>query len=298
MAAASGKVILLGEHSVVYGHPAVVAGIENGAQASVARDTVSSITVGSHTEATDQGTLGAALTALLAAIDAPPVRAHVHLHIPAGCGLGASAATGVAVARATLELLEPTDTESQTRRDAILRAAQAWERVFHGNPSGIDAAAATLGGCFAFNRTGGPQSIALPSPLHLAVAIADAPASTKAMVDKVMALRAADPDRIDRIFARIAQLVKAAIRAIEEGSAIRLGELMSQNHACLQGLDVSTHALDNACDWARSAGALGAKMTGSGGGGCVIALCAESPRAVLDLWSSRGLSCFPVVVRA
>lgn len=297
MAAASGKVILLGEHAVVYGHPALVAGIENGAEASVARDVVSSITVGSHTEASDQGTLGAALGALLAAIDAPPVRAHVHLHIPAGCGLGASAATGVAVARATLDLLEPTDTESLMRRDAILRAAQAWEKVFHGNPSGIDAAAATLGGCFAFNRTGGPQSIAVASPLHLAVAIADAPASTKAMVDRVAELRAADPQRINGIFATIAQLVESAMRAIQEGSVSHLGELMSQNHACLQGLNVSTGALDNACDWARGAGALGAKLTGSGGGGCVIALCADSPGAVLDAWSNRGLSCFPVVVR-
>ena len=297
MAAASGKVILLGEHAVVYGHPALVAGIENGAEAAVTRAAASSITVGAHTETTDQGTLGAALGALLAALDAPPVRAQVHLHIPAGCGLGASAATGVAVARATLELLEPMGTESLTRRDAILRAAQAWEKVFHGNPSGIDAAAATLGGCFAFNRTGGPQAIAVASPLQLAVAIADAPASTKAMVDQVAERRAADLDRIDSVFATIARLVKAAMRAIEEGSATRLGELMNQNHACLQELDVSTPALDNACDWARGAGALGAKLTGSGGGGCVIALCAESPRTVLDAWCSRGLSGFPVVVR-
>jgi mevalonate kinase len=298
MAAASGKVILLGEHAVVYGHPALVAGIENGAEASVTRATASSITVGAHTETTDKGTLGAALGALLAALDAPPVRANVHLHIPAGCGLGASAATGVAVARATLDLLEPIVTESLTRRHAILRAAQAWEKVFHGNPSGIDAAAATLGGCFAFDRRGGPQAIAVASPLQLAVAIADAPASTKAMVDKVAELRAADPERIDSVFAIIAQLVKASMRAIEEGSATRLGELMSQNHACLQGLDVSTRALDNACDWARSAGALGAKLTGSGGGGCVIALCTESPQTVLDAWSRRGLACFPVLVRA
>jgi len=297
MATASGKVILLGEHAVVYGCPALVAGIENGAEASVTRATANSITVGAHTETTDQGMLGAALAALLAALEAPRLRAHVQLHVPAGCGLGASAATGVAVARATLELLDPADTESPTRRHAILRAAQAWEKVFHGNPSGIDAAAATLGGCFAFNRTGGPRAIAVARPLQLAVAIADAPASTKAMVDKVAVLRAAGTQRIDGVFARIAQLVNAAMLAIEEGSATHLGELMSQNHACLQGLDVSTPALDNACDWALGAGALGAKLTGSGGGGCVIALCAESPQTVLDAWSSQGLSCFPVVVR-
>ena len=297
MAAASGKVILLGEHAVVYGHPALVAGIENGAEATVARDTMSSITLGSRTEATDQGTLGAALGALLTALDAPPLQVHVHLHIPAGCGLGASAATGVAVARATFELLEPTDTESPTRRHAILRAAQAWEKVFHGNPSGIDATAATLGGCFAFDRKCGPQAITVGKPLHLAVAVADAPASTKAMVDKVAAMRAADPAHIEGVFAQIGQLAKTATRSIEEGAARRLGELMNQNHALLQELAVSTQALDNACAWSRDAGALGAKLTGSGGGGCVIALCDENPRAVLDVWSSQGLACFAMVIR-
>jgi len=297
MAAASGKVILLGEHAVVYGHPALVAGIENGAEADVLRDTESSITLGSHTETADQGTLGAALNALLTALGAPPLRAQVRLHIPAGCGLGASAATGVAVARAALDLLEPADSETLTRRKVILGAAQAWEKVFHGNPSGIDAAAATLGGCFAFDRNSEPRPLGVPSPLHLAVAVADAPASTKAMVSAVAELRATAPERIDGVFAQIARLVNEAQHAIEQGAMVRLGGLLNQNHELLRSLDVSTPALDNACQSARAAGALGAKLTGSGGGGCVIALCSESPEAVLNDWRRRGLSCFPVVIR-
>ncbi len=297
-ASASGKVILLGEHAVVYGHSAVVVGIENGAEAHAEHSQTSSIAVGTQTTTSDRQTLELAFAALLHCLSAGPCRAQVHLHVPAGCGLGASAAAGVAVARAVLDLLAPAPgAESPARRSAVLDAAHAWERVFHGNPSGIDATAATLGGCFVFSRAAGPSSVAVAQPLRLAVAVADAPASTRTMVDRVARLRASEPERIDRVLARIGELALAGCTALQRGSPADLGALMNENHASLQQLTVSTTRLDDACGWARAAGALGAKLTGSGGGGCVIALCDQSSERILQAWRSHGLACFDMILR-
>ena len=296
MAHARGKVILLGEHSVVYGKPALVVGIENGAEASATLADSSSVSVGGHCARTGEGELGRAFGALLTSLDMPPTKAHVDLGIPAGCGLGASAAAGVAIARAALELLEPTQGESEERRVRILRAAHAWETVFHGTPSGIDAAAATLGGCFVYSRTRPPEAIRLQKPLTLAVAVADRPANTKTMVELVAHRLTQFPERTHEVFAKIEHLVTLAKGALSAGAVGAMGPLMNENHALLSELGVSTNALDQACNVARACGALGAKLTGSGGGGCVVALCAGNARAVLDAWGKQGLSSFETVL--
>lgn len=296
MAIANGKVILLGEHAVVYGHPALVVGIAEGAEASVTIDGSSSITVGEHLARLGEGDLGRAFGALLHSLDTPPLCAKVSLRIPAGCGLGASAAVAVALARAALDLTDPAPVETAERRKRILRAADAWERVFHGSPSGIDAAAASRGGCFVFTRGTGPQSIQLVAQLNLAVAVADVPAVTRIQVEKVADLHETDPQRVDRIFNSVGKLVESAKASLEQGFAARLGPLMNENHALLQALSVSTKNLDRACDCARSAGALGAKLTGSGGGGCVVALCSTDTAPVLAAWKSLGLACFSTII--
>jgi len=296
MAHARGKVILLGEHAVVYGRPALVVGIENGAEASASLADSSSVSVGVHCARAGEGDLGRAFEVLLRSLDMPPTKAHVDLGIPAGCGLGASAAAGVAIARAALDLLEPTQGESEQRRVRILRAAHAWETVFHGTPSGIDAAAATLGGCFVYSKAHPPEAIRLHKPMTLAVAVADRPANTKTMVELVAQRLTQFPERTHEIFARVEHLVTLAKEALAAGAIAAMGPLMNENHALLTELGVSTQALDQACNIARASGALGAKLTGSGGGGCVVALCAGNAHAVLDAWGMLGLSGFETVL--
>ena len=296
MARANGKVILLGEHAVVYGVPAIAAGIERGveAHATLGALEASTLRVGDRSAvAGDDSDLGQALRALLSELQAPPLALEISLELPAGSGLGASAAMGVASARAVLRALgrvaEPA---------LVLAAAAAWEGVYHGNPSGIDAAASAHDGCLWFEKGHGMQQVLLARDLPLAIGLAGPPASTKLMVDGVARLRERRPAIVDKALEGIRALVNNARLCLEAGDLPGLGSLMNYNQMLLSGLFVSTEGIERCCALAREAGALGAKLTGAGGGGAVIALCEGSFEPILATWRSAGIECFGSYVRA
>jgi mevalonate kinase len=301
VAEAYGKVILVGEHAVVHGTPAIALGVGTAARASVRAAAQSSLRLGARDVVLEPGasleSLGPeqrAYGALLSALGASNIAAEVQLCLPAGVGLGASAALAVALARATARASGASDDAAR-----VLGAAQAWENVFHGNASGIDAAAAYHGGCLLFTRASGSQPLAPAEPFHFVVAVAGPAASTRLMVDGVAELQRREPTRVAAILERIARIVEQARDALAAGARARLGGLMNDNHELLQALGVSTPELDRACDWARAAGALGAKLTGGGGGGCVLALCsAEGTDPVLQSFRAHGVTCFDAVVGA
>jgi mevalonate kinase len=292
---------LLGEHAVVYGVPAIAAGIGAGATATarrVAPGEPAGITLGERSAvAADGSELGSALQALLDSLEAPPCAIRVDLAVPAGCGLGASAAIAVATARAVVggERESPVGAEPPSVTLRVLRAADAWERVYHGNPSGIDAAAAAHGGALLFRRGEGSQRIRLRAPLNLAIAIAGPPASTKEMVESVAMLRQRRPEVVERTLAAIDSLVRNARLHLEDHNLAEVGQLLDLNHMLLSGLMLSTTDIERAVTVARGAGALGAKLTGSGGGGAVIAL-VEEAQPVLTAWEQAGFTCFATTV--
>ncbi|MFT3772191.1 MAG: mevalonate kinase [Minicystis sp.] len=296
---ASGKVILLGEHAVVYGAPAIAVGIERGARAEAtllpaggkSRIAISGKVV--YADAESPGKLGRALAALLAAGSAlPPVRIEATSELTPGGGLGSSAAIGVAVARAAMAAagIEADDEAARARADA-------WERVFHGNPSGIDTAAAAIGDLFQFTRAGGPEPLASAREIVLCVGMGD-PAPTDVMVGGLAKLRESNPDRVDREVQGITALVQNARLAIEAGDLVGLGRLMDLNQMILAGLMLSTEQIEDLCRLARGAGALGAKLTGKGGGGAVIALVegAEGAEPVLAAWRAAGYEGFSIKI--
>jgi mevalonate kinase len=293
MSRSSGKVILLGEHAVVHGVPAIAAGIDRGARASARRAGDAVIRLGEReARAGDGSEVGRAFSEMLGFFAAPPLLVDVELELPPGCGLGASAAIAVAVARSVLEALgEPDDVER------VLAAASAWERVFHGNPSGIDAAAAAFGSCIYFTRAEGARPLRLAVDLPLAVAVAGPPASTREMVEGVAKLRERRPQVFDKTLEAIRALVENARLCIEAGDIVGLAKLMDYNQMLLSSWFLSTEGIERACHLAREAGALGAKLTGAGGGGCVIAVAPE-PAPILEAWRSAGLECFSTIVAA
>jgi mevalonate kinase len=296
MARANGKVILLGEHAVVYGVPAIAAGIERGVEASAERAASASLVIGERSARAGDGTeLSHAFGALLAALGAADagVAVRASLEIPAGSGLGASAALGVAIARAVLAALGEVQDPAR-----VLAGAAAWEGIYHGNPSGVDAAAAANEGCIWFERGHAPQAIALGCDLVLAIGIAGPPASTKLMVDGVARLRERRPVVVDKALEGIRALVNNARLCLEAADVIGLGSLMNYNQMLLSGLFVSSEGIERCCALARDAGALGAKLTGAGGGGAVVALCQRDFEPILSTWRAEGIECFGSHVRA
>jgi mevalonate kinase len=290
----NGKAVLLGEHAVVYGIPAIAAGIELGATARAVPAETGRIRIGQrHAQTGDGSDLAAALEATRALLGVTPHEVEVDVDLPLGSGLGGSAAIGVAVARALMASAGEAETSER-----VLAGANAWEQVFHGNPSGVDAAAAYAGGCIWFTKEHGPEPMFVAVPLHLAVCLAGPPASTKQMVESVKRLGDRRPDLLGKSLAGIESLVKNARLCIEAGDTSGLGQLMNYNQMLLSGLFLSTPEIERACAIAREAGALGAKLTGAGGGGAVIALCDGSAEPVRAAFSAAGFQAFATVIRA
>jgi mevalonate kinase len=316
---ACGKVILLGEHAVVYGVPAIAAGIDRGARAratplecggpstlvvrmpeplpaegaAACAELRRSFTVTVRDD-DDHHDLARAFRALLdtARGDAPGLGTHaveVDADLPPGGGLGCSAAMGVAIARA----LEPGAGD-----EALQARAMAWERVFHGNPSGVDAAVSARGGCVYFRKGEPLERVRVRGTLHLCIGSSGIPSSTKAMVDAVARLRERRPEVVAKSFEGIRSLVANARLAVEAGDRLALGRLMDLNQMLLSGLFVSSPDIERMCALARDAGALGAKLTGAGGGGCVVALVPSVVvgEAVLAAWRSEGFRGFATCV--
>lgn len=297
---ACGKLILLGEHAVVYGVPAIAAGIDRGARATAttvergpSRLRVGgwNITVRDNEEEHD---LARAFRALLEAErddrpDLPAVHVEVEADLPPGGGLGCSAAMGVAIARA----VDPGASD-----DAIQERAMAWERVFHGNPSGVDAAVASRGGCLQFRRGEPVERVRVRGALHLCVGSTGIASSTKQMVDAVARFKERRPHVVAKAFEGVRSLVGNARLAIEAGDRFALGRLMDLNQMILSGLFVSSTEIERMCAAAREAGAMGAKLTGAGGGGSVVALVpsASAAESVIAAWRADGFDGFATSV--
>ncbi len=295
---ASGKVILLGEHAVVYGIPAIAAGIDRGARAEAHRTaSPSRLKIGGREALADETSgdnLERAFAALLAKLHGC-VEVTAETDLPMGGGLGSSAALGVAIAKASLTALgEPCDAESVSAR------AMAWERVHHGNPSGIDTAAALQGGILRYVRGEGVTPLRCNEGLTLAVGWSGQGASTKRMVESVATLVSADSLRFSAQINEISAIVEASGHALKTSDLAALGALFDRNHAILASWALSTPALESLCAIARRTGAHGAKLTGAGGGGSAIALVDDDGAAerVLAAWREAGYSGFAAHIAA
>ena len=276
---APGKIILLGEHAVVYGRPALAVPVsEVQARAEVA----TCPSRGIHLRAPDVG-LEAELNDLdpqhplkllisrvfhqLGISKHPNLAIHITSTIPVAAGLGSGAAVSVALIRALAGFLGSTLTDEQ-----VSELAFEVEKLHHGTPSGIDNTVIVHGKPVYFLH-GQPMELLSPgAAFTLVIGDTGIPAPTKEAVADVRSLRQAHHGRVERIFDDIGGLVTAARAHLMSGEWRRLGELMDADHALLQELTVSCPELDRLVQTARRSGARGAKLSGGGRGGNMIAL--------------------------
>jgi mevalonate kinase len=284
MAFARGKVILLGEHSVVYGRPALAAALGIGvtataspASADVLRVTPWGVSIAPSHDAEEP--LARAFAAVLAGYEGArsPLASDADCALPAGAGLGCSAAVGVAVLGAIDEALG-----IERTNEARGEAALVWEKVFHGNPSGVDNAMAACGGVAVYTRGKPLAPVRVARPLPLVICHSGEPSLTKTTVAHVARFHAREQKRAEETFDAIAAIVINGRNAVEQGDLKHLGQLFDMNHMLLSTMLLSTDRLEALCKAARTAGALGAKLTGGGGGGCMIAL-AEDTNAAAEI---------------
>jgi diphosphomevalonate decarboxylase len=308
---ACGKVILLGEHAVVYGVPALCGALQGGATVEiiagqgrllvpewdVATPPLGELLGPAPVTSSLAQALRAICESAFASVGRPldagalPYDFVARFAIPTGAGLGSSAALSVALVRAIDQAAGLGLTEAHM--DA---AAFAAECVFHGSPSGLDHTVAQRGGFGLYRRGQGLSPLGDTPPLRLCIGHTGRARDTKGRVARVAELTQQQPELTAACFARIGALVEEAVTALRQGDLARLGQAMNENQALLRKLDVSCEEIEHVCQLALAAGALGAKLTGGGGGGCVVALAPGREQEVRSAWQAAGYSSFLVEV--
>ena len=276
---APGKIILFGEHAVVYGRPALAVPVT---QVRAVVDVSNAPRAGIWIDAPDVD-LRAELNTLpsdhpIASVihnflflsrvsPFPNLEIKITSTIPVASGLGSGAAVTVALTRALAAHLNYSMTDEE-----INAFAYEIEKLHHGTPSGIDNTVVTYAQPVYFVKGQPIDIFRVGEPFTIVIADTGISALTKESVGDVRRLWLADKPRCETVFDKIGEVSFTARGAIEAGKWKLLGELMNENHALLQKLTVSSRELDELVETARRAGALGAKLSGGGRGGNMIAL--------------------------
>jgi mevalonate kinase len=265
---APGKLLLLGEHSVVYGHPALAAAIPRYVTVEVEAADEARIDLPGGIQVPFP-VLDAARELAWAAGFRGAFHARVQSDIPLGSGLGSSAALGVALARA----FKPGCAAGEAAE-----LAMRLERVLHGTPSGVDPAACAQDGVIFFRRGEPPAIERVRGSAWIAVALTGIARGTHSTVLPLAERRKTDP-AVDPLLARLGELAREGRALFEQGELAELGTRFDAAHALLRQLGVSCAELEEAVAGLKRQGALGAKLTGAGGGGAAIGLARDETHA-------------------
>ena len=256
---ASGKAILLGEHFVVYGAPALAVPLKSRSVQVRVQFSPGVWDVPAPCRPLLERML------LMLGLKPTEMKLEVGGDLPLGQGLGGSAALAVALLRAI----------GYTDHQELQDRAHALERLSHGSPSGIDDTVVSWERPVFFVKGEGPQLLQPCPGFRLWVATTGTKGSTKVAVDNASAWRSRNMESFARMTKRASQLATEGRKDLETGAFDALGKKMSENHRLLSDLGVSTPQLDRLVDAAHRAGAWGAKLTGAGLGGAIVALAPE-----------------------
>jgi mevalonate kinase len=276
---APGKIILFGEHAVVYGYPALAVPVTQvQAKVTVSENSRGGIMIeapninlsGDLSSFAPDNPLVVVVNSVFSALgisNPPACTVYIQSTIPVASGLGSGAAVSVAIIRALSAFLG-----APIPDEKVNALAFEAEKLYHGTPSGIDNTVVTYAKPVYFIKRKSIKTFHVGTPFLIMIGGTGISASTKDSVSAVRKLWEADKARWEKVFARVGEIVWNARQAIERGDTADLGKLMNANHAILQEMTVSCKELDQLVEAARKSGALGAKLSGGGRGGNMIAL--------------------------
>jgi mevalonate kinase len=297
-AIAPAKVILFGEHFVVNGSRAIATALDLFTSVTAAEKAswpleLESASLGLKcVTGPELACSSRELEPLLSTIralrsrgyDVPPARLTIESDIPPSAGLGSSASVSAATAAALTALAG-----QDIGPEELFEVTMEGERVAHGNPSGVDAATVVYGGTIVFRRGVGVLDSLDSGVGPIVVAYSGVRRSTEAAVLSVIKFLNVVRELRDLMIGLVERLIDAAWEALRDGSLETLGNLMNINHGLLSAIGVSTPELEELLYAARRAGALGAKLTGAGCGGSVIAVARpDAMKGVVEALSSRS----------
>ncbi len=292
---APGKLMLLGEHAVVYNHPCLVTAVGQRMKATIEKIDISEL----HIEAPDVNVTDyKKLITDVGSGDIPKGAKFVEIAVKnfkekhpflggikvttssefsSLFGFGSSSASTVCVIKALSELFD-----IKLDEKGIFDLAYKTVLDIQGKGSGFDIAAAVYGGTLYY-LTGGKKIEKLPiKSLSLIVGYSGIKADTATLVNKVAAKAKEYPEVIDTIYNKIEELVEKTKEYLLAEDWGHLGELMNVNQEYLEKLDVSIPKLDEMIKAARDAGAFGAKLSGAGGGDCMIAIASPETKKSIE----------------
>ena len=295
VAEAPGKAIITGEHFVVHGARALAAALPRKVRVTVEPSTrfhvisdlfktrespelvpVSRVVEGMAREFSEK----------------PTVRVTITSDVPGGAGLGSSAATMVAVAAAFSKLNSLGLTANE-----LVDCAMVGEQSIHGKPSGVDPAVCAHGGVILFRPGTVPKRVSFEGTRSLILSYSGVNRSTRGQIGHVTKMKDRYPGMFESLAAGIGGLSLRASDMLREGNMDGLGTLLTVNHAALMSLGVSNDTLDRMVDLLLTMGSYGAKLTGAGGGGSVLAVAPEGKeKSIVSGLSGRGFETFRVKI--
>jgi len=301
IAEAPGKVILAGEHFVVWGSTALAVAIDKRVRAIVEladEDEIVSENYGTSSKLSNGIAKG--LYPIAKTIYATKnyigsrkkVRVTIRSGIPPASGLGSSSAVAVSTVASIAGALDAKLAEKE-----IFDLAIVSEKIVHGNPSGIDIAVAVYGGVLLFRKGEQPKEVKMSSQFEIVVGLSGLSRKTARMINRVAETRRNLPNFFNALVSSSSHLSMMASKSLADGNFDDLASIMSFHNSALSWFGLSTQQIDRMVETCLASGALAAKITGGGGGGAIVALPRQGKAEdIVNALKSKGFESFSVKI--